>query len=383
MIQAEVLRPHQLRPEDRAAWADMCGEGSPFANPLLGPNFADLVGSVRDDVRIAVFRRDTRPAGFLPYHRAAGGYARPIGAPFSDYHALVTAPDPGFAGKDALAAADISRFGHQALLDPYCLFPGGALSHREAYVIDLRNTDPAAHLEAIRKDSPKRVKNWRRLEHKMEREHGPVGVLAPDGDEATLRQLMAWKSAQLRRSGLHDVLRPSWVQALMTRLFRMEDASFRGMLITLTAGGRPVAAQFGIRAGGIFHPWLAGYDPAVASVGPGITFLRRAIESMPDLGLEVYDLSAGHGEYKGHFASRTVSVSEGVAAAATEGAPSRALSGVLRVPRESLAGRLRGRLEQIAAVEPSGLGRARGVLWAVSDASKRLSRPDPSESGVV
>src|SRR4051812_15871424 len=113
---AEVFHPSKLTARDAEAWRAMCAATPAFGGPLLSPDFARLVGEVRDDARVAVFRKGTEAVGFLAHHRRPDGFARPIGSAFSDYQALVTFPDSGLHAGAALAAAGVSALQFTALV---------------------------------------------------------------------------------------------------------------------------------------------------------------------------------------------------------------------------------------------------------------------------
>src|SRR5580698_7435112 len=90
-LEAELVHPSDLTADDVAAWRALQAAELTLANPLLGVEFAQAVGAVRADARVAIFRRGGRTIGYLAHHRRPGGFARPIGAPFCDYHGLVSA----------------------------------------------------------------------------------------------------------------------------------------------------------------------------------------------------------------------------------------------------------------------------------------------------
>jgi len=369
MLQADVLRPDALSLQDREAWRAMCAATPEFDSPLLGPDFAAAVGRVRDDAAVAVFRRNGRTQGFLAHHRRPGALARSIGAPFSDVHALITAPDGSLDGREALFAAGLKAWRFSCLVDPHGVFGVAPGEPRERFVIALEGTGEA-HMEAMRALSPKKFKNWRRLDHKLEREHGEVSLIAPDRDGAAFEQILTWKREQLKRSGLHDLLRPAWVQGLMRQQFATTQGPLQGLMITLRAGGRLVAGHFGVRTSTGFHPWIASVDPELHAYSPGQLFLSRAITAMDDLGLADYDLSAGHEHYKAPYANRRPVAFEGVAFAHGAG-PSMA-PGLLRaVTPGDAAGRLGRRLDQIAAVELDMGDRVRGLIEAGLGWSRR------------
>jgi CelD/BcsL family acetyltransferase involved in cellulose biosynthesis len=365
MLHADILRPDALDVRDLAAWREWTRATPAFASPLLGPAFARLVGGVRDDAAVAVFRRDGRPVGVLAHHRRPGGLARPIGAPWSDCHALLTPPGETLDWRAALRAAGLAAFRFTGLVDPHGVFQGAGHDHEdEAYVVALPAAQGGpAYWEQLRAGSPKRFKNIRRLEHKLDREEGPLELVVGDRSPDALDIVFRWKREQFRRSGLHDVLHPAWCREMMARLFTSQDAELTGLLVTLRARGRVIAGHYGARAGAIYHPWIAAYDPAFAAVSPGLVFLSMMVRKMPEAGLARYELSGGHAHYKTVFASGAEALSVGAAELRPPGA--------VRARPELLV-RVRRRLDHIAAAEITLGGRLHGVAAALSDFKKRL-----------
>ena len=377
---AEIIRPSELKHEDRAAWLALRASSAAFASPLLGPDFAEAVGRVRPDAAVAVFRRNGRAIGFLAHHRRPGGLARPIGSPFSDYHALIA--EPGFKGEEALKLAGLREYRFAALVDPHGAFAGAAVQPGEGHAIVVEGSG-ADYLEHLRAGSPKRFKNVRRLDHKLEREVGPVALLAPDHDPAHFDVMFAWKREQFARTGLHDVFRPAWARDLMRRYFQTQAGPLRGLMVSLSVAGKPAVMHFGVREGDRFHPWIAAQDPAMAAYSPGQVFLWRAIEAMPQMGLRVYDLAAGHDHYKTPFASGTAPISEG-ALRITPGLEAE----IWRVAQAALGvggvGRLRRRMDQIASVELTLGGRIKGLAHAVASRARRdQHRPGLAPAGAA
>jgi CelD/BcsL family acetyltransferase involved in cellulose biosynthesis len=372
MLRAETLRLNDLDPADVAAWRALCAAGPSFASPLLGPDFALAVARVRDDARVTVWRRNGDPVGFLAHHRRPGAFARPIGAPLSDYHGLV-----GEAGPDisrAFADAELSAYRFTGLVDPAEAFADHVERRREAFVISLSGTADD-YLEALRTASAKRFKNYRRLDHKLDREIGSLRIVAPDISRAAFETLIAWKAEQLARTGAHDFLRPEWTRRLLDDLFARQEGDFRGLMITLYAGDRLVGGHFGVREGAVYHPWIASIDPALAAWSPGQVFLPRAIAAMPELGLTTYDLGPGHEHYKRPFALSTRTVCEGLAVAGNAGgraarASNRAWAFIAATEGGPMD-RLRRRLDAIATLEPSLAGRAISLASALAAQTRR------------
>jgi CelD/BcsL family acetyltransferase involved in cellulose biosynthesis len=373
ILDVETLHPRELDCDEVRTWRAMAAAEPAFSSPLLGPDFARAVGVVRDDARVAVIRREGEILGFLPHHRRPGQLARPIGSPLSDYHGLVSRSDADLNGAEVLRAADLAAFRFTGLIDPHGVF--GQAEMKQAHVIGLANTDVDTYLEAVRAASPKKIKNWRRLDNKLEREMGAIELVGADRSREAFDQLIAWKREQLARTGVHDFLRPDWTRNLMLDLFQKQDGPFQGLMINLYAGGQLVGGHFGVRLNGVYHPWIASTNPAYAEWSPGQIFFMRAIAAMPGLGLERYDLGPGHDHYKGAYALSQVQIGDGTATAAgMAGRVASSLDGVWALAGGGGAGpvgRLRRRMEAIASVELTMGGRVRGFVHAVANQAQR------------
>ncbi len=377
MIQAEVRHPRTLSEREAQAWRGFCAAEPAFANPLLGPDFARLVGEARPDARIAVLTRQGQAVGFLPFHGRSGAIAQPIGGAFSDYHALVSAPGERIDGAEALAAAGVSGLRLSGLIDPHASFPAAGPAETEGYVIAPAD-GPDAYYAALQAENPKRFKNWRRLQNKLERELGGVVLASEPGSAQALDLMISWKREQFRRTGAHDVFRPEWARRLFQAILEAKGEA-RGVLVTLRAGGRLVAGHFGLAVGAHAHAWLSVIDPECSACGPGQVLTLRLAEIMPSLGLSSYDLSPGYAHYKAPFATHVVAVRQGLATAAGRtGAAARSLNAAWALAgRNEGVSRLRRRLDQINAAETSATGRVRGVIGALAGYGRRSASREP------
>lgn len=376
MLDVQTLHPGALAPDDMLAWRALAAAQPGFDSPLLGPDFTQAVGALRPDARVCVFRRQGQAVGFLPYHRQSGGQARSIGGPFADYHGLVSAPALWTNGRQALADAGIAAWRFTALIDPFDRFPASA-GPRGHLIVPTEGAE--AYLERIRAASPKKIKNYRRLAGKLEREHGALRLVADDHSRRAFDQLLAWKRAQLLRTGMHDFLGPDWTRDLMDRLFDTPHGELRGLMMSLYAGETLVAGHFGVRLGGVFHPWIASTHPDFAPWSPGHQFFLKAIPAMASVGLTTYDLGPGHDHYKRTYALSSRAVTSGLATApGVAGELAQGLEAAWRLvgaDGPGLAGRLRRRLDAIVAVEPTLGGRLNGLAFAVLSHDRRRQEP--------
>lgn len=359
--EAEVVHPSALAADDVRAWRTLQAANPAFGSPLLGPDFAVAVGAVREDARVAVFRKGAKAAGFLAYHQRPGAFGRPIGAPFSDYHALVSAEDAGLDRAQVLAQAGLGSFRLNGLIDPYGLFQPAQRIFAHRIVLE---HGAEAYLDALFQASGNRLKNFRRYRQALEREVGPVRIVAPDRDVAAFEALVAWKRRQLEETGLHDFLSVPWAHDLMRRLFETRDGDFQGTMISLYAGDRLALAHFGLRLDDWFHPWLAAYDVELQGYSPGLVHQIEAIKAMPALGLRTYDLGPSGDHWKRMFALGGVWVGAGMAGEAQDDEPETAWGG-------SLVRRVRNRMDHIAALELTFAGRVQGAAQALAGMGAR------------
>jgi CelD/BcsL family acetyltransferase involved in cellulose biosynthesis len=373
-IEAELIHPCALESADVAAWRALQDAEPAFASPLLGVDFAQAVGAVRTDARVAVYRRGGQTVGFLAHHRRPGGFARPIGAPFCDYHALIGAREAALGPGEALQAARLGALRLNGLIDPFDSFGEAVDARMPAHRIVLGGTS-AAYLEALWSGSVNRLKNYRRYRRSLEKAAGPLRVVGDDRDPDAFERLLAWKSEQFVRTGLHDFLAVPWAAALMRGLFKDRTAAFGGQMLSLYAGGNLVAAHFGARQGGWFHPWISAFDPDLRAHSPGTVHQVEAIAAMTGLGLHTYDLGPGEDHWKSQFTNDDETIGAGLAIAPNfAGALARSSDRFWALPPlrdAALVGRVRNRLDQIAALELTLGGRMQGAAYALTTQRRR------------
>jgi CelD/BcsL family acetyltransferase involved in cellulose biosynthesis len=364
----ETIEPKVLRAQDRDAWSSLCAAVPEFSTPLLAPEFAIIVGEHRADTRVAIQRDSTGKAvAFFPHSLRPDGLARPLGAPFGDYQAIVAAATTSVDLDALMKAAGIKRFPFGGLLDPAGRFESARTCGDISYRMVLEHGGQA-YLDALQAENPKRHKNWRRLQNKTEREVGPIRFEPDQRDAAILEMLLSWKSAQMQRTGITNVLAPVWVRTMMHHLLEHRAGNgtdaFGGLMMTLWAGDTLLAGHFGVRKGGVFHPWMAAINPDFQCQSPGQTYLFRAITAMESVGITTYDLGLGHAHYKAPFCNVEVRLGSGLWLAEGVCAPLSA--------RRDLMGRLARRVDHVASVELDLAGRVRGLAEAAINASTRL-----------
>jgi CelD/BcsL family acetyltransferase involved in cellulose biosynthesis len=362
LVRVQVLDVAALSDDLAQQWRELAGLTYEFGSPLVGPDFARLVGKHHPNTKVAIGFEGQEAIGFFAFHPSRKGYARPVGAPFCDYQAIVTAPNAGAIGAEFLQKAGITSLTVTSLMDPHNLFDHSGLQTVSGYRIDTQGQGSVFE-EKLRAANPKWAKNIRRLANKMDRELGPVSLVGSDTNQSSFDALMSIKIGQYHETGVTNVLRSAWVKGLMADLFHNQSGHFGGCLISLYSGKKFVAGHFGVRLGNWFHPWIASTCPVSHPYSPGIVFLSEATRQANELGLRVIDLSAGHSHYKAQFCREPVQVLSGILGADLSKAPHQG---------ENLRGLIERRLDLIASVELDFIGQASAFGTALAALPKRL-----------
>jgi CelD/BcsL family acetyltransferase involved in cellulose biosynthesis len=310
-VRIAVVRPGELGSAEIAAWHAMQGQTPALANPFLSPEFAISAGRLRPAARIAVITDGRDIAGFFAFERQSLGAGVPIAWGLTDCQGLVHAPDSDWDARTLLKACGISvwQFDHLAAgqrgFSPYqtALYPSP--------VIDL-SRGFAAYQEALRATSPSLISGLGRKERKLARETGDLEVVTDEQDASALRTLMGWKSDQYRRTGRLDRFSQPWIIELIDSLHATRGTGLRGRLSVLYAGGKPVAAHFGLQAGPILSYWFPAYDVSFARYSPGLILQLKLAEQMADAGVRLIDLGKGKMQYKESTKSHDLFVAEGI-----------------------------------------------------------------------
>ncbi|MEX1655364.1 GNAT family N-acetyltransferase [Streptomyces pseudovenezuelae] len=310
-----VHRPGELSAADRVAWTALQSKahlhGTPgLANPFLSPEFALAVGRCRRGVRIAVVREQGEPAAFLPFQRTAAGVGRAVGLGISDAQGLVHRPGFTWDARELLRACGLAVWEFDHLVEGQGPFEAEASGRFPSPVMDVEQ-GYAVYLAGLRERSPKFTRTTLAKERRLARTVGELRYVHDERDPAALRTLMDWKSAQYRRTGRSDRFAHEWITRLVEQLFHTRSQQFAGILSVLYAGGRPVAAHFGLRTERVLACWFPAYDPQDAKYSPGLVLHLRMAEAAAADGIAYLDLGRGQKEYKDSLKTRELTVSEG------------------------------------------------------------------------
>ena len=363
---SKVIKPAKAMTEsDWAAWAQMREDNPALLSPYFHPDYTRLIATMRDDVRIICAYRGREPLAFLPIQGER--FARPVGAPMSDYHGIISRG--GVDYETLLAGLPIGALHFNSAVDHSGLAQGHILSGADSAAIDLKDGGQA--WRETRDGSYRRhLKSTRRRIRKAEEEFGPRRFVYKSRDIDVFRQLIKWKTDKFAETGKYNVLSADWTMGLIRGLWeRPTEDGLRNDMQVLYFGDRLAAIDLGLTDGKTFHSWIVAYDGELHSYAPGIQLLEGLIESSAELGYNRIDLGPGLDGYKRQYATDGQRVTAGyVPVSGPASSISKLYAGAERWGETSLAdipGKLRRRYTQIAACEDAMSGRAKAMMGAV------------------
>lgn len=311
-VTASVVRPDELSPSDLDSWRQLLGHGEALDSPFFRPEFTQAVARVRSDVEVTVLRRSGRPVAFFPFQRHRWRIGWPVGGRLSDFHGPVIGEGADIPGEFLMRTSGLRvwNFNHLVASNPIHR-PHDSIPGTSPFM-DLRGGWDAYVTE--QKARSKQLGTALRKSRKLAREVGELRFQFHSPSDAAFRQLLAWKSEQLRRRRSVEVLRFPWVVDLLENLRRTDLPGFAGVLSTLHAGDRLVALHLGMRTDRVLHIWFPTYDPAFGKYSPGLVLLLQLAQACASRGIERIDFGKGPERYKRDFQSGSIALAEGALA---------------------------------------------------------------------
>jgi CelD/BcsL family acetyltransferase involved in cellulose biosynthesis len=349
-----------------SAWLDLRDSNPRLYSPYFHPKYTQTVAALVDNVRIAVAEDETRILAILPFQGER--FARPVGAPMTDYHGLICRPDCDLTLGDMLNNSSVGVFHYSALVEngmhnpekqskgAMIYFPEGAESWKKA-----QSGSYTRHL-----------KDLRRRTRKSDEQIGPSQYDFRSQNPDLLKTLIKWKKAQYERSGFYNIFESDWTSSLLNNLWeRPISASLRLDLHALYIGDRLAAIDTGLTDGPTYHSWIVAYDPTLSIYSPGARLLNGILNESDRLGYERLDLGVGIDAFKRHYATEDVTVSSGfVPISGPAAALAQVYDAAEKLGKKKLGdapGKLRRRYSQIAACETTVSGRAKAMMRSVAN----------------
>lgn len=310
-LQAICLGFGELSTGQIDAWSGLLAAWPANRRAFLSPGYCRAVAAVNPRVRVALFLREGRVAGVLPFQWQAGvlgalRIAEPVGGVMSDYFGLVAEPSLRVDVPTILRATGASAIEFSHLDETQAAFG----FHGEDPRTGLRTLiGPSGedYWRQLRVTDKKLVADTERRERKLEAEQGALRFELHARDAiGDLDRLIRLKTAQYQRTGRHRA--PLFTQPNVDLLFSLlsrTDPDCTGVLSVLRVGERLVGAHFGLRCHDTLHFWFPVYDADFAAYSPGRILLKHVIMAGAREGMRVIDRGEGDTPAKRDFANES------------------------------------------------------------------------------
>ncbi len=360
-----MIHPSELTFDVIVRWRAALANQKSWSSPFLTPEFAQAVGQQRQDARIIIARDTQGLIGILGIHKRPGGYARLLGAPISDHQAFIS--ETGFTAsmEDVLKAAKVSTLSFNNINDPQVDFGHVIKDTHFSHLADL-STGAEQYFDLQRQTYGRHFKKMRQRARGAIRDHGTMEMKLDSQNKKDFELLLQWKCAQFHRTRKCDVLAARWIKGLLQSLWETQGR-VRAVLNVLYLGGQPAAAEIGLLCNGIYHSWIAAYDPELSRCSPGLLLLEGIIQNAGELGITLIDLGSGHDHYKKYYANDRLELGQGKFIG--EGFVASQHHLLEQYGTKVLAGtpaRIANSMGFMAACHPSWQGKLRGVAGRLS-----------------
>jgi CelD/BcsL family acetyltransferase involved in cellulose biosynthesis len=302
-----VVHPKELDEAQTRRWTGILRAEPTLASPFLTARFTQVVGAFRDDARVAV-----TDDGFFAFQVQPDASGVPIGASIGDAQAVIAREELDLDARDLIGACGLSSWSFDHLVPSQAAFEPFHVAMHTSPVID-STSGVDAYLAAVRARSRDVLTQVARRRRKLEREVGALRCVWSSHDPSHLTTLLGWKSDQYTRTGVWNRFAYPWIEGVVRTLAeRDDDPELQGVLTTMRAGDRLVAAHLGLRCRQRLSWWFPAYDPELSRYSPGLILLIDLVRLAHEQGVRVIDLGRGEHHYKLRVANRTEHVAEGV-----------------------------------------------------------------------
>lgn len=331
-MRLETVHPRELSASDAALWRAHQMTDPALRSPYLTPDWAKLMGEVRDDARVCVIQDG---AGFFGVQRLSRFAAMGLGAPIADYQGVVGLPDLAVNRADLCRSLQVGRIDITHAPAGQSLLKGAVAGQDGSWIANVAGGRDL-YEAALKERRSEFVRQTDKKRRKLEREHGDIEFRAQSSERADFETLLAWKNAQLKRTGQPEIWGAPWVSQALNASFETRDTQFGGALFTLSIKGQLAACAFCLRSARVLHFWIVAHDNAYDNYSPGVQLARWIMGWAGDNGIAEIDFGPGDYQYKRQLSTGQRMLERGVVAGNSWSAAVRRAENAVRARMEKL-----------------------------------------------
>jgi len=297
-MRIELIQPNEMGPVEDVTWRRLQASERTVATPGLSPEWARIVGDVREDARIAVMQDGAgRVQGYLPVQAGKARAVEPLANSLNLGCGLVGDPNLEWGAAEWLRDLKARAFIFEGAPERQVEFSRAARGSVIRMSAELHGGGGAYLLRKREEDIDVLERRGARIE-RLENHAGAVRVKhfaceGPDFDQA-----MYW-SAGAYRNPQHD-----WEMAALRTAFEREDDAFQGALFTLNINDELAAGAFFLMGHRTAQLVFYGEKPELETYNPAGVLIADAIAAFASRGLDEVDLGAVEGPLTREFATR-------------------------------------------------------------------------------
>lgn len=307
----------ELDPGLLTQWQQLQSVSTVYRSPYYHPQYSQIIADARPDVRILVIEDAGQVIGFFPYHKTNRFRADVIGGGLTDYQGPICSFQYHLPVGEMLKAMGVAYMGFNHMPQERHDFSACAWSHSRSLTLNLEGGFAAYAQRLNDKRDASLLKKVETNERKLARKFGALSFTMDSRSATEFDALLAGKSAQFTRtlSAEHDIFATPWIRDVVYGIFSQHNTDFGGILSSLYAGDKMIAAHFGMRSGPILHYWFPWYDTDYAEFSPGLILLASCTREAQAHQIELIDLGRGEQAYKQRFATGFIPLCEGAVSA--------------------------------------------------------------------
>lgn len=289
-------------------WIRWCKQPE-FYSPYFHPEFAGCVSQVRNDVGVLLGYRENELVAIFPFQRCGRQTIEPVGGAINDYHGVICNRQSPLQLTELLRTSEFQQLKFHSWVRPDESMLPYVYGEVDATIADFSNSADAFLSELRRKS--RTIRRHPQKTRKLMREIGPIHLEFDCRDPEVLQWTMRKKRERYLRTGVIDFFGVDWTRNLIRKIFETRTENFGGQLSALYAGGRLIAAHFGMRRNSMLHYWYPVYDLDCKIYSPGTQLFLEIVKHSEEQGINMIDFGYGQDQYKEKLTNRSFRVYRG------------------------------------------------------------------------